>query len=202
MTFRTLIRRSLCFHWRTHLGVVLGAAIGSAALIGALVVGDSVKHTLKYEAVRRLPGVSVAMDSGDRFFSANLLRRMIYIGQRQVDVSSAKENQLTWGNGFTEVKSVTGLRLDASVKKTDGAAQLHRVNLFGYGADIMEHIRSGQRPYNAPPPFPRDAVWLNHALAQQLNAKIGDELIFRIPKPTALSHDAAISSRSDATAAL
>ena len=38
MTFRTLIRRSLRFHWRSHLGVVLGATIGSAALIGALVM--------------------------------------------------------------------------------------------------------------------------------------------------------------------
>ena len=41
MTVRTLIQRSLRFHWRAHLGVVLGAAIGSAALIGALIVGVS-----------------------------------------------------------------------------------------------------------------------------------------------------------------
>ncbi len=202
MTLRTLIRRSLRFHWRAHLGVVLGAAIGSAALIGALVVGDSVKHTLKYQAVRRLPGVSVALDSGDHFFSDDLLRRMIRLGQQQVNVLAAKENQRTWGNGFTEFESVTGLRLDASVKKADGAAQVRRINLYGYGGDILEHIRSGQRPYDRPPPFPSDAVWLNHELAQQLNAKIGDELIFRIPKPTALSHDAAISPRSDATTVL
>ena len=38
MTLRTLIGRSLRFHWRGQVGVVLGAAIGSAALIGALVV--------------------------------------------------------------------------------------------------------------------------------------------------------------------
>jgi len=31
MTLRTLIRRSLRHHWRAHLGVTLGAAIGSAA---------------------------------------------------------------------------------------------------------------------------------------------------------------------------
>ena len=43
MTLQTLIARSLRFHWRGHLGVLLGAAVGSAALIGALVVGDSVR---------------------------------------------------------------------------------------------------------------------------------------------------------------
>ena len=59
MTFRTLIRRSLRFHWRSHLGVVLGAAIGSAALIGALVVGDSVRESLREQALQRLGGVEL-----------------------------------------------------------------------------------------------------------------------------------------------
>ena len=54
MTFWTLIRRSLRFHARAHLGVVLGAAIGSAALIGALVVGDSVRGSLRQRALDRI----------------------------------------------------------------------------------------------------------------------------------------------------
>ena len=202
MTFRTLTRRSLRFHWRSHLGVILGAAVGSAALIGALVVGDSVKHTLKYQAVRRLPGVSVALDSGDRLFSHDLLTRMIKLGQQQVNFLSAKENQLTWGNGFTPFESVTGLHLNASVTKADGAARINRINLYGYDDDVLQHIRTGQRPYDRPRSFPSDGVWLNHSLAQQLGAKVGDELIFRIPKPTALSHDVAISPRDDATVSL
>ena len=38
MTSVILILRSLRFHWRAHLGVVLGAAVGSAALIGAVCI--------------------------------------------------------------------------------------------------------------------------------------------------------------------
>ena len=53
MTFGTLIRRSLRFHARAHLGVVLGAAVGSAALVGALVVGSS--HDVYGYPVRYLP---------------------------------------------------------------------------------------------------------------------------------------------------
>ena len=68
MTFRTLIRRSLRFHWRSHAGVVIGAAIGSAALVGALVVGDSVKGSLRAKALERLAGTWIAMETGDRFF--------------------------------------------------------------------------------------------------------------------------------------
>ena len=39
-TFWTIARRSLCYHWRAHMGVLLGAAIGTGVLVGALAVGD------------------------------------------------------------------------------------------------------------------------------------------------------------------
>src|SRR5882724_9909549 len=72
MKFSTLIFRSLTFHARAHLGVVLGAAVGSAALIGALIVGDSVRISLKEMALARLGRVDFAMASGDRLFRAQL----------------------------------------------------------------------------------------------------------------------------------
>ena len=72
MTFRTLITRSLRFHWRAHLGVLLGAAVGSAALIGALVVGDSVRLSLRELALQRLGNVEFAMDTGDRYFRSGM----------------------------------------------------------------------------------------------------------------------------------
>ncbi len=65
---RTLIKRSLRFHWRGHLGVLLGAAVGSAAMIGALVVGDSVRLSLRELALQRLGNVQFAMETGDRHF--------------------------------------------------------------------------------------------------------------------------------------
>src|SRR5260370_23058316 len=71
MTFWTLIRRSLRFHARAHIGVVLGAAIASATLIGALVVGDSVKETLRQRALQRLAGAWYALTPADRFFTSN-----------------------------------------------------------------------------------------------------------------------------------
>ena len=46
LTFSRLLLGALAFHWRAHLGVVLGATLGSAVLIGALVVGDSVRGSL------------------------------------------------------------------------------------------------------------------------------------------------------------
>src|SRR5262245_19124802 len=72
MTYWTLIRRSLRFHARAHLGVVLGAATGSAVLVGALVVGDSVRGSLRDRALQRLDGIDLAMAAPDRFFRDSL----------------------------------------------------------------------------------------------------------------------------------
>src|SRR5258708_19932029 len=76
MTFWTLIRRSLRFHARAHLGVVLGSAVGSAALVGALIVGDSVRGSLRDLALQRLGDVRFALENGDRLFGDRLADRL------------------------------------------------------------------------------------------------------------------------------
>ena len=70
MKLRTLVWNSLRYRARAHLGVVLGATIGSAALIGALIVGDSVRETLRERALERLGGAELVLDTRDRFFEA------------------------------------------------------------------------------------------------------------------------------------
>ena len=66
MTIWTLIFRSLRFHARAHLGALLGAAVGSAVLIGALVVGDSVRGSLRDMALARLGKVQLELAANDR----------------------------------------------------------------------------------------------------------------------------------------
>src|ERR1041385_8091190 len=96
MTFWTLIRRSLRFHARAHIGVVLGAAIGSAALIGALVVGDSLRGSLKLRALSRLGPVHFALNTKDRLFQRDLWERL-FAGDRYDRI-----DQLEPGGIFSE----------------------------------------------------------------------------------------------------
>src|SRR5436305_5661881 len=111
MTPRTLIRRSLSFHARSHVGVLLGAIIGGAALIGALVVGDSVRASLIERALSRLGWVNLAMGSGDRFFSRKLVEE-------------------TYRANYPEA-AAEGLQLRASVTTPNGDGRANQVNLFG-----------------------------------------------------------------------
>ena len=61
MTFGRLLLRNLFYHWRGNLAVLLGVAVGTAVLSGALLVGDSQRESLRRLALRRLGWVDQAL---------------------------------------------------------------------------------------------------------------------------------------------
>jgi hypothetical protein len=137
MTFWTLIRRSLRFHARAHFGVVLGAAIGSAALIGALVVGDSVRGSLRERGLEGLGKVEFALSLPDRFVTETLVRRLP--GR---SASSWSED-----GGSTRVfylgRPAGALVMPALAAREDGEARANRVNLIGVGV-YTNNFNNGQ----------------------------------------------------------
>lgn len=58
-------------HWRMHVAVGLGVAVGTSVLAGALVVGDSVRASLKRLTIERLGRIDLALVS-HRFFRTDL----------------------------------------------------------------------------------------------------------------------------------
>jgi ABC-type antimicrobial peptide transport system permease subunit len=60
LTFPKFIGRSLLYHWRGNLAVLLGVAVGSAVLTGALLVGDSLRGSLRARVERQLAGIDAA----------------------------------------------------------------------------------------------------------------------------------------------
>lgn len=71
MTRTRLLLDSLAYHGRSHLAVGLGAAVGAAVLAGALLVGDSLRGSLRDRADRQLYGTEHALVGG-RFFREQL----------------------------------------------------------------------------------------------------------------------------------
>lgn len=59
--------RSLTHYWRIHLAVVLGAAVATSVLTGALLVGDSVEGSLRRLTLGRLGGVDYAIVAARTF---------------------------------------------------------------------------------------------------------------------------------------
>ena len=202
MTFRTLIRRSLQFHWRSHLGVVLGAAIGSAALIGALVVGDSVKGSLTERALERVFGIWAAMNSGDRYFSDDLVERMYAAAtNRHPQVASLTPGtnlMLGVPNVGSDSLGHTALQLRASLSHNDGGHRANAVTLLGLDSNFARQLFWT----NGVAQLKQGSIILNATLARQLSVSLGDVLLVRIPKSTTFAQENAMASREDATVAL
>jgi len=71
MTRTRLLGETLAYHGRANLAVALGALVAAAVLTGALLVGDSLRGSLRDRADRQLDGTEYALTSG-RFFRDEL----------------------------------------------------------------------------------------------------------------------------------
>src|SRR5687768_18403950 len=87
MTTSRLLMQSLRFHWRIHLAVALGVAAATAVLTGALLVGDSVRGSLRHLALGRLGQIDQVLIL-DRFFREALAAELA--AQRDIQSMKAK----------------------------------------------------------------------------------------------------------------
>jgi putative ABC transport system permease protein len=71
MRTRTLVAHNLAYYWRTNLAVILGVATAVAVLSGALLVGDSVRASLRDLVLARL-GKTEGVVSSAQFFREQL----------------------------------------------------------------------------------------------------------------------------------
>lgn len=63
MTPRRLIFKSLCYYWKPYLAAVLGLAVSTAVVTGALIIADSVKSTIRQNALSRLGSIRLALSA-------------------------------------------------------------------------------------------------------------------------------------------
>jgi len=177
MSFWTLIIRSLVFHARSHVGTLLGVAVGSAILTGALLVGDSVRGSLRALALERLGRTQVALAGGDRFFRAALAQDLA-VGQEDVFVPL--------------------VQLDATAATPDDSGRANRVQLLGIDERFW---RLGSTTPGFPSPG-EDEVLLNSRLMRQLGVRPGDVVIVRASRPSGLSRETPLSPQEDAALTL
>ena len=173
MTVGSLIGRSLVFYRRTHLAVVLGAAIAGGVLTGALIVGDSVRYSLKRMALDRLGDAELAMYTPGRHVRDALAHDIA----RSLDATTA---------AVLDLPAI-------AITENRRAGKVHMV-----GIDPAFERILGQSVL----PSDEDSVILNEPLASRLDVRVKDTVLFRIARPSALPRDAILGSESDTSLAL
>ncbi len=176
MRLRTLYRRSLVHYWRAHVAVALGVVAGTATLTGALLVGDSMRGSLREAALERLGRIDFALVA-PRFFREGLAGEIANPPTRVCPVI------LTRG-GTTHAKSRVAVQ---------------HVNVIGGNEPFwhLSDVRSESRTMS-----PAGRVILNETLARELRASPGDDVLLRLGKPSAVSTETLLGRRDDTTLTL
>ena len=168
MSFLKLVLRSLAFYRRTHLAVLLGTAAGAAVIGGALVVGDSVKHSLRRLTLTRLGEVDFAL-SGGRFVTDGLVDSL--------DDSLARTPQAD----DSVVAPALALRAGVTSGEGDKIRRVGGANLYGTDDRLWGLLDTA----GVDPPGPLEAV-LNRRVAEGLNVGVGDEVTVAVEVPSAV----------------
>jgi ABC-type antimicrobial peptide transport system permease subunit len=179
MTFARLLRRNLGFHWRGNLAVLFGVAVGSAVLTGALLVGDSLRGSLRELALRQLGWVQQALVSG-RFVRGDLAK--------EIGSSSVCPVLMLQGSARSVVPGVKPAEQEA-------LPRAGKVTVLGVDEQFWQ---GGSAPAPNGDSFWKstgEAVVLNAALADQLGVRQGDTVALYLQKTSQVPRESLLGRR-------
>lgn len=190
MSILQLAIRSFSHYIRSNLVLALGVAIATAVLTGALIVGDSMRNSLRALALDRLGEIDEIIVA-DGFFRAELAAELRETEAFRANYDIA-EAGILFPNGTVEA------RQDQSSTASNQLARASKVNVFG----ISDSFWSLADDSLSDLPDLRDSqVIINRALADALGLDTSGEsdketrLTLRIPKPTQLPSDSALGKK-------
>ena len=169
-----LVARSLRHHWRSGLAVAAGCAVATAVIVGSLAVGDSVEHSLRTIAERRVGGVAFA--ARGRFVGTRLA----------ADIADDLR---------TAVAAV--VQVEGEVSAADGSAISSRVQVLGFDDGLAALL-----PGAGIVPPDESSVLLNQRLAERLGVAAGDEVVLRVAEPAPFSRETPFASEAGPAAGL
>ena len=174
---RNMIRKfswnSLKHFWQIHLTVALCTAVATGVLAGALIVGDSVRGSLRSLTTERLGAIQHAL-LADHFFLPDLLQR---------------ENK------------VPAILLNGTIVVPQTQKRASKVNIAGvtdafftfWEADTPPHLnKTANQPFNA--------IAINEALQNELNVQIGDTLLVNMSQAADIHPEFLLGERDAANA--
>jgi ABC-type lipoprotein release transport system permease subunit len=175
MHISQLIRQSLSYYWRTNLAVVFGVATAVAVLAGALLVGDSVRASLRDLVVQRLGNTDQVITTQGFF-------------REQLAADIQNHDQFAAG-GFAATCPLIALQgtITQQTSKRVGSG----IRVYGVDERFWKfHARADASPHG-------HEVLLSEGLARELGTNAGDPLLLRIEKPSEIPIESLHSRKED-----
>ncbi len=173
MKFFQIVKRDVFFYRRNHLATSLLAMVCCAVLTGALLVGDSVRHSLLRLSQMRLGKVQYACSTGDRFFRQELATEL----QRKSE----------------SLLIMPVLAFKGNLESPDGSVRINNLNVYGVNDQFFQlDGPSGSRCACEPV----HGFHISESVASRLSDIHGDFLL-RMQLPSHLSRDLIFSTDAD-----
>lgn len=173
----SLISQSLKYFARSHFAVGAGVAAATAVIVGALVVGDSVRGSLRGLVVDRLGNLDGVLQSRT-FFKPDCISEI-----------STPEN----------VHTLPAVILPSATVESRHDGELLRasqVQVVGVESSFWKWASTQSLSVAE---LAEDQVAINEGLARELNLNIGDELTLRFEKNTGVPADNPLGRKDDAS---
>lgn len=162
-----LLKRNLAYYWRTNLAVICGVAVAVSVLAGALLVGDSVRASLRDLFLQRL-GSTEQVITAASFFREQL-------------ADEIQQHKQFAAGGYDAACPL--IVLDGTV--THEASKRWATGVQIYGVDERFWRFHGRENAAALAPQNRE-ILVGATLADELSIKPGDALLLRVEKPSAI----------------
>lgn len=176
--------RGLTHHWKISLAVLVAAAVNTSVLAGALIVGDSVRGSLRDITLDRLGDIELALVA-ERFFPEDLTARFAprpWVAQDGRSVAPA-------------------ILLPGSAVRTDTGARASQVNVHGIDQRFVDMFpavenftlnRAGGQIFAS-------AV-INETLQQELGADVGDAVLLNFHTRDNVPDDTLLGNKQNSEA--
>ena len=179
------MRRSLIHFRQIHLAVLLSAAVATAVLTGALLVGDSMRGSLRDLTLERLGRIDCALVT-ERFFREELA----------ADLAAEPEFSALF-EAAVPALLLQGTAADVAAQSRAARVQVHGIDarfetLFAQKPEQLAELLK-KRPDQAFPP-----VVINESLQRELNAGLGDPLLLSFSKQSDIHREFVLGNRNSA----
>jgi len=175
-----LILRSLFWYLRTHLLVMLAVAVSTAVIGGSLIVGDSVRASLRQMTLGRLGGIAYVLHS-PRFVREELAAELQSNAPGELRTAPALILP-----GSVELRGVDGL-----LRRATGVS-LNALRSEDWSLLAVDQVAA---PGNS-------GIVLGARTAAELNANVGDRVTIWAELPSSIPRDSLMGERETVSAEL
>ncbi len=163
-----------------HLAVAAAVAVATAVLTGALVVGDSVRGSLRDLTLQRLGTIDHALTTPGLF---------------RAELATELAATPGFDKHFAVVMPALVTRGSASSRSKQGTRRANELDLFGVPPAFWGLGRSDPRGIALD-----EGVWLTQDVASELDVAAGDEVLLRLPLVSNVPADSPLGEKVDTIA--